>query len=87
MLRNKRSRWTETGVHDAPKQAFTMDRYEQKVRHVHIGTHNLQVEIGLRHLFRDVLKWVCIDDYPCDGTADTPWGPVIFLDESRIGAI
>jgi integrase len=29
MLRNKRSRWTETGVHDAPKQAFTMDRCEQ----------------------------------------------------------
>jgi hypothetical protein len=47
---------------------------------VHVGTHSVQVEIGLRHLFGDVLRWVCIDDHPCGGTSETPWGPVVFQD-------
>jgi FkbM family methyltransferase len=51
----------------------------QKVRRVHVGTHDADNEARLRTLFA-TLGWTCRFDYPGKGQSLTPWGPVAFQD-------
>ena len=50
-----------------------------KVRRIHIGTHNSIVEKGLRHIFSDN-GWLNIWDYQFNNTNETPYGSIFFLD-------
>jgi FkbM family methyltransferase len=53
---------------------------DQKVARVHVGTHNHEVEHGLRELFHG-LGWVSRADFPClTPEVPTPFGPVSFQD-------
>jgi FkbM family methyltransferase len=53
---------------------------DRRVGRVHIGTHNAQVEAGLRLLFQR-LGWVNRGDYPSlTPDVSTPYGPVSFQD-------
>jgi len=50
-----------------------------KVRRIHIGTHNAIVEKGLRRIFSDN-GWLNIWDYQCNNTNETPYGSIFFQD-------
>ncbi|MBI5057046.1 MAG: class I SAM-dependent methyltransferase [Nitrospirae bacterium] len=52
---------------------------DRKVKKVHIGTHSLQVEKGLRAMFGK-MGWISVYDFPCGGTSTTQYGDIIFLD-------
>lgn len=52
---------------------------EEKVKRVHIGTHNHEVESGLRSLFGG-LGWRCRFDFPLQSTCETSWGAIRFDD-------
>ena len=52
---------------------------DERVKRVHIGTHNRKVEAGLRRLFKR-LGWLSVFDFPGQGRRDTPWGPIDFQD-------
>ncbi len=56
-----------------------VDQLDQKVKRVHIGTHSVENEAGLRTLFRD-LGWHNLHDYSLQGTRQTPWGLIEFGD-------
>ena len=57
----------------------TIDELNRKVARLHIGTHNLDVEKGLRKTLSKA-GWKAEFDYPCLSKSDTPWGPVNFSD-------
>ncbi len=50
-----------------------------RVRRVHVGTHGVEVERGLRTLF-GALGWMPINDYASNSAAETPWGAFQFED-------
>jgi hypothetical protein len=50
-----------------------------KVRRLHIGTHNAEVEVGLRSALGGA-GWELSTDYGCGSTRDTPYGRVNFQD-------
>jgi len=56
--------------------AGKMDRI---ARRVHVGTHSPEAEAGVRSLFRD-LRWYCLNDYPSNGSSETPYGVIPFQD-------
>jgi hypothetical protein len=56
-----------------------IDAVNAKVKRVHIGTHDEQVEAGLRDLFRSH-GWKNVHDYPMGKTVETEYGPVRFDD-------
>lgn len=53
-----------------------------KVRRVHIGTHGVELESGLRTFFRG-LGWSCQWDFGTQGVRDTPYGSVRFEDGAQ----
>jgi len=55
------------------------DILKSKVRRLHIGTHNHELEEGLRCEMRGI-GWQCICDYPCLSTVQTEFGSVYFDD-------
>ena len=50
-----------------------------KVRRIHVGTHNAIVEEGLRRIFSDN-GWLNIWDYQFNNTNETPYGSIFFQD-------
>jgi FkbM family methyltransferase len=52
---------------------------DTQVKRLHVGTHNHEVEAGIRDLFTD-LGWLCLNDYPCSSKTMTPFGQVQFQD-------
>jgi FkbM family methyltransferase len=52
---------------------------DEKVKRVHIGTHNRRVERQLRSMF-DHLGWVNRFDFACGRRAQTEWGAMDFQD-------
>jgi FkbM family methyltransferase len=56
-----------------------MDRLDERVRRIHIGTHTPRLERRLRELFR-AHGWTSIHDYPCHRPSVTPYGEVTFAD-------
>jgi hypothetical protein len=52
----------------------------ERVRRVHVETHNRGVEGRLRRLFRR-LGWECVNDYPIGAAADTTWGARVMFTE------
>jgi FkbM family methyltransferase len=50
-----------------------------RVRRIHVGTHNREVEDGLRRLFAD-LGWTSVNDYASGSTSETPFGELTFQD-------
>jgi len=52
---------------------------DQKVKRVHIGTHNKAVEEGIRKLFNSY-GWKCNYDYTCREKNSTSWGEMYFDD-------
>lgn len=55
------------------------EQMDNKVKRVHIGTHNSKVEKRLRRLFHH-LGWECLYDYPGGGRRPTPYGIIEFAD-------
>ncbi len=51
----------------------------EKVKRLHIGTHNHEIEENLRKLLRG-LGWICEEDFPCHSTQDTVYGRIGFVD-------
>jgi len=49
----------------------------EKVRRLHVGTHNRKIESGLRTLFRRN-GWKNQFDYPINSNSHTPWGTIRF---------
>jgi len=49
------------------------------VRRVYIGTHNHEVEEGLRREMNGI-GWQCVYDYPCLSTVETEFGSIAFDD-------
>jgi|SRR5579872_5408021 len=56
-----------------------IDELDRKVCRLHIGTHNHEVEKGLKETLGRH-GWNCHFDYPCESTTETPFGPVRFGD-------
>ena len=56
-----------------------IDELDAKVSRLHIGTHAPQIEAALRELLGG-RGWICINDYGCKKTRDTPYGPIEFGD-------
>ncbi|SEC61115.1 methyltransferase, FkbM family [Rhizobiales bacterium GAS191] len=54
----------------------------RKVRRLYIGTHNHEVEEGLRCEMRGI-GWQCVYDYPCLSTVETEFGPIVFGDGAQ----
>ena len=50
---------------------------DAKVKRLHIGTHGVEIEAGLRQLLSDH-GWRCLADYSLQKTAETPWGVISF---------
>lgn len=59
----------------------SMDFVDARVKRVHIGTHTVAIEEGLRELFKD-RAWRCVNDFSmCSSTpVPTPYGQVSFCD-------
>jgi FkbM family methyltransferase len=57
----------------------SMDLLDRTTVRMHIGTHDREIEAGLRELLR-AHRWECLADYSCLGRNETPWGPVEFSD-------
>jgi FkbM family methyltransferase len=55
------------------------EQLDQKVKRVHIGTHSVAIEAGLRTLFH-TLGWINLNDYACGSECETPWGNIKFQD-------
>jgi FkbM family methyltransferase len=51
----------------------------QKVKRVHVGTHDADNERRLRELF-ERLGWDNLNDYACGSVDETPWGRISFQD-------
>ena len=51
----------------------------ERIRRIHIETHNQKVESGLRSLFQG-LGWHSVFDFPRGSTCVTPWGTIMFRD-------
>jgi hypothetical protein len=56
-----------------------VESIHQKVKRLHIGTHDHDIERGLRELLSKT-GWECRADFQCLTTNETPWGPVPFVD-------
>ncbi len=56
-----------------------IDVLNQKVRRVHIGTHNHEVEDRIRKVMTKH-GWANIWDFACHGERDTPFGRIVFQD-------
>ena len=50
---------------------------DAKVKRLHIGTHGVEIEAGLRQLLSDH-GWRCLADYSLQQTSETPWGVISF---------
>jgi FkbM family methyltransferase len=50
---------------------------DAKVKRLHIGTHGVEIEAGLRQLFSDH-GWRCLADYSLQKASETPWGVIAF---------
>jgi FkbM family methyltransferase len=67
------------------------DALSAKVKRVHIGTHEHDIELSLRQLFSS-MGWECRYDYPCKRKSVTPFGKIAFQDgvqdwvNTKIGA-
>jgi len=59
--------------------ASAMDELDAKVQRLHIGTHRLDIETGLRELLSSH-GWRCQTDYSVGTTEETPWGRINFQD-------
>lgn len=59
--------------------APAIDGLDTKVSRLHISTHAPRIESALRELFGG-RGWVCINDYRCQKTQDTPYGSIEFGD-------
>ena len=57
----------------------SIDVLDRNTVRMHIGTHDREIEEGLRELFQ-AHGWECRADYKCLETNETPWGPVEFSD-------
>ncbi len=51
----------------------------KRVKRLHIGTHSVEVEVGLRKILGNN-NWICIRDYACQKINPTPFGEINFLD-------
>jgi FkbM family methyltransferase len=78
--------WKHVDLIDLDVQGAELDvlaaseQLDRKVRRVHIGTHDPEVEAGLRRLFAR-LGWINRGDYPClTANVPTPYGRVTFQD-------
>jgi FkbM family methyltransferase len=56
-----------------------VDALNQRVRRIHIGTHSLPIEDGLRELFTSQ-GWEKLNDYPSQSCVPTPYGEITFGD-------
>lgn len=54
-----------------------VDYLDAKVKRLHIGTHSVEIEAGLRQLLSDH-GWRCLADYSLLKTSETPWGVISF---------
>ena len=54
-----------------------VDELDEKVKRVHIGTHSVEIEAGLREQFAQH-GWRCLADYSISSTSETPWGAITF---------
>jgi FkbM family methyltransferase len=50
---------------------------DAKVKRLHIGTHSVEIEAGLRQLLSDH-GWQCLADYSLQKKSETPWGVILF---------
>lgn len=55
------------------------DQLDKKVKRIHIGTHDIELENGLRDLFKGK-KWHLLRDYSCNRKNSTPFGEIEFVD-------
>ena len=63
----------------AVRAACAINGITDKVTRRHIGTHDHDIERGLRKLLGGH-GWHCNADYKCLSVNETPWGPVSFVD-------
>jgi FkbM family methyltransferase len=57
----------------------SIDALNAKVKRLHIGTHSLDIEEGLRTLLK-AQGWQCLADFSLARTNDTPYGSISFVD-------
>ena len=50
-----------------------------KVRRIHIGTHSKKNEKALYKMLSKE-SWICCNNFPCNSTVDTNYGPISFQD-------
>ena len=59
--------------------ASSIDELDRRAVRLHIGTHSLEIEQGLRDLLRQH-GWQCTADCAGGQMNQTPWGPIEFVD-------
>jgi hypothetical protein len=59
--------------------AQSIETLNQKVRRLHIGTHSRDIDAFLKEVLTGQ-RWVCLREYGCGQTEQTPFGPVGFQD-------
>lgn len=74
----------DADIQGAESEVFeaARDVLAAKVDRVHVGTHGVENEEGLRALFKG-LGWELRYDYPGGHVSETPWGPVPFEDGAQ----
>ncbi|MBI4968452.1 MAG: FkbM family methyltransferase [Rhodospirillales bacterium] len=59
--------------------AQSIETLNQKVRRLHIGTHSRDIDTFLKEVLTRH-RWVCLRDYGCGQTEQTPFGRIEFQD-------
>lgn len=62
---------------EAAAVGASLEALTAKVRRMHIETHNHEVEVALREQLTGA-GWICLRDYECWATHDTPFGSAYF---------
>ena len=57
--------------------AAAAPQLDARVKRLHIGTHSVEIEAGLRELLTNH-GWRCLADYSLFSTSETPWGAISF---------
>ncbi|MGH7660254.1 MAG: hypothetical protein ACRENA_04960 [Vulcanimicrobiaceae bacterium] len=56
-----------------------IEELNKRAKRLHIGTHGADIEANLREMLT-ANRWVCLRDYACGATVETPVGKIYFQD-------
>jgi FkbM family methyltransferase len=67
---------------ELPAVRSSIEQLDAKVKRLHIGTHEKEIEVELRRIL-SAHGWQCLADYPLFSQSDTPFGSISFQDGAQ----